>query len=601
MRTIRSMVRGALGVAVAAVMLAAAPGFAAQNALDILSDDAQVVLVVPNPKALSDKLAKFANDFGIPSPEMQDVLGEFKKATGMQNGLREDGPMIVVLTGVTEAVQNQTEPKFVVLAPVTDYAAFVGNFGGDGGAAIAELTMPAGDSGFAKKVGQYAAFGQDKAVVEAYQPANNGTKFKVLMGAMASRYFDGSDVAVLVELSTLGPALQPKVDEGLAEMRAQLNAADPNAAKMMEGMATMYGEAVNAFLRDAQSAVFTADLDDAGIGSSGVVQWRAGSPAAKHFATAPGSNLLSELPRQPYMLAGWVDYKALGLAGLMEKFVAALPEEGPINRGLYADAIPMIRAASGQAFAWYSPQQVMGPGLLSMVNVYQADDAGAFVNATKAYIEKMNNVAMPMGIPDEQGNEQNLTFTTSYQPAVSEMEGVKVDQYALTYNLPPAMMEQMGPMAPMMMMMMGGAGYQGYIAHKDNHVVQTTVVDPMLMTAALQTVGKGQGLGADEALAAARQELPPGLVTEMHISASGIVSTINGFMMMFGGPQLNVDAAVPPISFGMGVQDDALGARYFVPTRTIRYIYDVAMAAQAQMGGIPGGNDDGEGAPPAPF
>lgn len=579
----------------------------AETILDHAPANAEVVIVVPSMKGLSDKLAKLQQALGLPMDEMGDVLGTLKAEAGINAGLKDDGAMMFVLPGLAQAIVAEAdEPPMAVLVEVTDFNAFVGNFGGTAGAGVTKLTMPEGTDAFARQVGNFAVFGPDEAVITAFAPAKSGSAMLKNLGTLGSQYLGKGDAFVFVDIAAMGPALRPKVKEGFDEMIAELKASAPaDQAAMLEGIFAMYFQAIDAILTDGQAGVFALDMNDDGIGLTKAFQAKAGSTLAGYFpgGSGTGEALLKALPKQPYLMALSMDMKAINLAAIFEKVIAAMPADG--DGGwlikMYKDALPMMKMTKGSSWAWYAPpaEQMMGPGLMNMVTLYDTTDGPGYLAASKAYFEGLNNVAIPM----EELGAQPLKFSTTYTPAAMNLEGVSVDQYGMSMALPPELMEQMGPAAGMVMMM-GGLNYNGLLAAKDNRVVMSSSLDAAMMSSAILAAGKGDGLGTEANLAAARANaVPPGGAMEMHISLEGILGTANGFMQMFAGQALPVPADLPPISMGMGVKDGGVAGRMYMPMKSLKGIVDTANAAQAAFGGMGGdgmGEEDPQG-PPPPF
>lgn len=595
----------AVMVLVMATLLAPAGLRAAPAAFDQAPAGAHMILVIPSMKGLSDKLAKLQADLGIPAPEMADLLGTIKAEGGITAGLKDDGAAMLVITDLGAMINGDAvEPPMAIAVEVTDYAAFVGNFQGNAADAVTKLTMPnGGEDGYAKKVGDFAVFGPKEADIVAYQPGNAGSAIAKAAGTLGEGYLSTGDVAMYLDLKALGPILKPKVAEGFDQMMAELEANMPaDQLAMMKGVFGMYRQAIDAVLTDGQALVQTVDFSDEGVGINYILQATPGSGMTKFFpgGTSGGAALLASLPKQPYLIASAFDTKAIDLATLLDKALAAMPEDGGWITKLYKDALPMARMTKANAWAWYAPpagQMMMGPGLMNVVSVYDTTDGPGYLAAAKTYFVGINNTKLP-GMP---GAEPAM-ITSGYTPNASQIEGVNVDQYGMSVQLPPEMMQQMGPAAGMLMMM-GGLNYTGFIAAKGDNVVMSSSLDATMITEAIKAAGTDTGLGSDAALGAARKAaLPPSPAIEAHISVEGIMSAVNPMLQMFAGQALPVPQGLAPISMGVGVEDGGVAARLYLPVKTMKGIADTVQAAQAQMGGgmNKGGADD-EGAAPPPF
>jgi hypothetical protein len=572
-------------------------GHATPAVLDQAPANADLIIVVPSMAGFSQQWGNFIQQLGIPSgPEMTDPLGSIKGEMGLTNGLRDEGAALVVLPDLVSAIQNNAEPTFALLVPVTDYAAFVGNYGGTAGAGVATLTMPDGQPGFAKKLGDYAVLSNQQATVETYQAGNQGAALAELTGSFGKKYLDTADLAVVVNLTKLGPVLGPKLQQSIAQFTQMFDMVmPPGQAQMAKNIYTLYGEAGAAILRDGDGALLALDINEQGLTFNKAVKLKAGSPTAAYFPGGSSTSLLSKLPTQPYFMAWNMNLKALAMDKFMTTMstaLKALPAQGGNAAAgnendlmvkmaaLYDQMLPAAKTMTTTAGAWYAPANpgmVMG-GLLNMVCLTQSDDPQALVAATKQYLTGINNLQMPMG------PNAVMTMTTQYAPNEQQIEGVAVDRYSVQYQVPPEMMQQMQPM----MMMMGGMGYQGYVAAKGKTVVVTTSTDLPQLQSTLTALGHDTGLGSAAGIVAARKALPENPAIEMYISLGGIMDTVGGFMaMMSGQPMPPAPADLPPLSMAMSIDRGSLGSVFHIPLRSAKHVTDTFLQMQAQRMGPP--------------
>ncbi len=600
------------GAAMLALMISAASARAqAPAALNQAPKDAQLVLVIPNLQSFSDKLANLKDQLNLPAPAMDDLLGEFKAEFGMDNGFDDNGSMLVVVEDLATALANGTQPAYVMLIPVTDYAAFIGNFNGQADGGLTALTMPGGQPGFAKQVGGFAVLSPDEIAVESYTPGNDAAGYATKAGKLGGDYLSSGDAALFIDIEAMAPALKPVVAGMLdqAEMQAEMmeqQGFPESQTQSMKMMAQVYGAIADVVLDGADSLVKTFDLNDTGIGFTVAMQTKPGSELARLFpgGSADASQLLAMLPDNPYVFASAIDARAVDFVGLIQKFLGAVPDEGPMVGmvAIYKDMMPMLEQMNGVSSVMYPPDQdaMMAGGFMNALTVYTVKDAAAFVEAQKVYMQKLNGLSVPMGLPMDGGDPPVMTFTTSYTENALEIEGVQVDQYQMQTNFPPEAMMEMGEMAGFMQMFAGG--YNGYVATKGDKVIMTTALDPQLVTAGLAAADAAGGLGSAGPIAKERPAaIPPSGVMENYLSISGVAQTVNAFMGMMGMEPIQPPADLAPIAAGAGAADNGLAFRLYLPVDTIKFIADTAMQMQgAMMGPPPQGGGPG-GPPPAPF
>lgn len=572
-----------------------APAADAAAALEAAPADAHMVVVIPSLSGGSEKLAAMRDALGLEVAELRDVLGRFKTESGAIKGLDDDGAMLIVVPNVSAlTVPGPTKP-ILVITPVTDYDAFISNYEvtTEDGSAVAQLTLPQGQTAYAKRAEGYAILSPVKAAAEAYEPASGaGAEAMVSkLGTTGGKALSTADIAVYFDMQGMAPVLIPLIDVGLQQAHAQADqlaqmGVDDATVRSMKDSYAMYAAVAKTILRDASGGLMTMGLTPKGNAMSFGLQFKTDSPLAKMFpggGNGPGA-MLADLPDKPYIFAGAADAKAMDMGLIVEELLKHLPQEDAGMLEMTRESLPMLKDVKGWAGAFYAPAPGGAMGMFNMLQIAYVDDPAAYIRQTRTQTEKMNGMTMPAGAGGE------MTFNTTYQEKAMEIEGTAVDQYSVTMVLPPDMQQSMMPL----MMIMGGSGYGGYIAAKENAVISTTVTDPNLITAALKAVGTGAGIGADPALAELRKDaLPEGLAMEGYLSFIGIARTANPMMQMFGMPAINVPADLPPVAFGLGVEDQGLTYRIYVPHATVKFLIDEASKFQGAMQGGPGG--------PAPF
>lgn len=585
----------------AVLVLSALPGGRARAdaaaALEAAPAGSHMVLVIRSLSGGSEKLAALNEALGLDAQELGDMLARFKAEAGAINGLDDDGAMLVVVPNISALTAPEQTRPVLVLAPVSDYAAFVGNYGGKAGDdATASLTMPGGQSAFARSSGGYAVLSPNQAAVEAYAPAGGeaAAALATKLGPAGQRALISSDAALFLDIESMAPVLNPLLEVGIAQAEAEADemaqmGVDEQTIRSMKDAFEMYAALARALLRDASSALVALDLSDAGNGLSMTLQFKDDSPLARMF---PGggegpTGMLSDLPDQPYIFAGAIDARAMDVPAMVEAMLEHMPEHDDDEMvALTRQSLPMVRQLKGWAGALYAPAPGGAMGMFNMLQVVYAEDAEQYRAQNRQYLEGMDGLTTPAGA------EGDITFSAMYQDKAMEIEGIAVDQYNVTMQLPPAMQQQMMPM----MMFLGGSGIGGYIATKGDAVVSTTVTDPNLITAGLKAVGRGAGIGTDPTLAEQRRAaLPENLAAEGYLSLAGIIRTANPMLQMFGVPEVQTPADLPPIAFGLGIEDSGLAYRLYVPNATVKFLIDEARNLQNQQ------PQQQRGAQPAPF
>lgn len=599
------------GVACAAVLSLLSPVMAQQAPapLDLVPAGAQMAIIVPSLSGLSQKIAALNNALGLNVPGMADALGEFKQNAGLTQGLRDDGPLVVSLPQITGNPDGGS-PAFLVAVPVSKYGEFVRSLSGNPDNALSELKMPDGQNAFSKNIGGEAGFaiiGAQKALVEGFQ-AGGGAATLASAGKVGARAISGSDVSIVFNVQSMAPTLQPMLQSAMAiaMMEATRGQNDPAMAATQKAITGMYSDALSALLRDTAIAVVGLDLSEAGVGMSWTAQLKPNSYMAGIFTNgSPAAGLITKLPERPYLFAMAMNFGNVNVKQMVTDAMAKLPEAnvgGPVV-GMIRSWLPLMGTIQGLSQAYYVPPGgAVGGSMLQSAGVISTTDARGYIQAFQTQATALNGKQFPMGKPaNPNAPVPAITFTTNYNANAVQVDGVNVDQYQVSFTLPPELAQQAGPAA---MMLMGGNGYTGFIAAANNFVVQTTVPDMQLVKAALASIKDNAGIGAAGPIPAVRAKLPPDAAMEAYVNLGGAVSLANGFLAAFGAPQINVPPDLSPIAMGLGVEQSGLAYRLYVPMDTMKFVKELSMQVGQMRGGAAppaGGGNRGGGAPPAPF
>src|SRR4051794_274002 len=290
------------------------------SGLDQVADNAPGVLKVKNLGQTNKKVAKFAKELGLDQqePALADPLGALKQELKLSKGLNEAGDAAVFMVD-PNAAGGDPGKAVVILIPVSDYKAFVGNFPNP--AVEGEVThVKAADGGpdvYLANWGSYAAVAQAKELL-----GKKPTGLK-LQGA-AAREADAKDAVVIANIPVLKAMALPElknnrekilqdVDKAIANNGAGAQKFGP-LAKVVVGQVLTLAED---FLNDARSASVGLNLTDAGVVATVVTDFIPESRLGKIVAQGKSTEgpLVTGLPanRKYFVLAGGVqDPQAAG-------------------------------------------------------------------------------------------------------------------------------------------------------------------------------------------------------------------------------------------------------------------------------------------------
>ncbi len=581
--------------------------------------DAEVIVIVPNMAATSGKIAQFFEALGLKDlPGVSDPLGMLKAELGLDKGFDEKGAMLISVSGILNAVQQGDEPALALLVPVSDYKAFIGNFDGKEADGLATLSMPHGQEGFAKKIGNYCLMGPSRAAIANYKPAGKSDALAKAVGVIGGRHLAGNDISVYINVKALGAQLRPMLKEAREEAVRNLSFLEgdgegPEAQAMAlgKGMLATVFDSLDAMLRDGDAVVYGADLTNKGVGFTVTAQFREGTPLARMFPGGKGtaSDMTALLPSNPYLMAMSMDLTGIDMQGMIDEFAKRFPKDNWMADVVKSSAalLPRTKRAASIYYAPANAAAIMAGGL-STVSVMDTTNGAGYTKATKSYFDDFAKIKMDLGEVD--GVKMNFGFTTTYKenalsPEAAANVGAKVDEYVIKLDMPKELVDQIGEAGNMVGMMLRTAGY---VATVDDTVMMTSTIDTNLLKVGVDTIKKKNGLGTTSLIKQVRENgLPANANYEVYINLASLTQLINQGMalaQMFGVPelegvpQIEVPNNLPPLAVGGQIENGGMSMRAYVPMPVIAWIKDTAMKFQ---GGDAAPPDRRPGAQPAPF
>jgi len=576
-----------------------------QKVLDLVSADAEAVILVPSIAQLNADIAKMNRDFGLQRPELQDVFSVMKTEMGAIEGLDDSGPMLVLMPRIIEMIEKQAaqqgphqqEPPFLLLLPVKDYPAFLSNYGVNNPIGVQEITFPSGQGAFTKQAGSFAVLGSVKEQVTAYAPANSGAAWVDKVGKVNQQDLNSGDIIFLVNVKAMQPALNDKMAELSKQMEKEMSADMAEAElAMTKPILDLYMDGLEAVVRDSESYMSTLSLDDAGFAMTSNFQFTPGTKSAKMIGNGGNSTpALAWLPQQNYLMAYAMDLSGIDMTSMVKAILDAMPaqadagELAPIIK-IYEESLPLVAQTKAAGWAWYASDQqaMMQPGgMFKTVTVSQSDDAPALKQAYQKYMQAMGDMKLPA---DPNNPNAQMGFNVTYTPNALQMEGVSVDQFQMQMDMPPEVMQQLGPMAGMM------SSYSGFVTTKGDYVVMTTSIDTQLLASALKGIDQADGIGAGDTISQLRGAgISSEPVMQGYISLQGIAQAAGPFAMMAGIPPIAVPADVPPIAVTLDAGQGGANYKLLLPAKTIKFVSDTTLQIMQQM------QQQGGGGEPAPF
>ncbi len=576
------------------------------QAVKQLPADTLVLLKVTNLKQTSDKVNKLLNTLGVAQlAGIQDPLEMVKAEMGITKGLKEDGEMVFAYidpksTGVDE------DESMVILLPVSDYQAFLGNFGEVKTEGAVSEGKIKNDPAFIAQWGEYAALSPIKAMI-ATAPASALVIAEALGGDMTK-----SDAIVYANIEKLRPLLMPQIEkaksEGIAEMERELagNEQQKKFAPVAKAAATQGFGAIEAFFRDSNAAAISINLSDEGIALNVIANFVPGTYLGKTVASVKGTDeaLVKGLPAGEYLLYGGMtmDSDAAGqvlvdFAGpIVKAFADAQPEQAGQADKLMAASLQYLKAAKRSSFGLVAPAGQLGQeAILQMVQVTTGDPA-----AIKDSVKTMAEIQGQLFGQMQQG-------TMTYTEGAKTVGGVAFDQATVKLDTtPPAAAANETPeqaqarqratraaaqMQQAMAMIYGPGGMNQYNAVVgDKFIVGSGVTDELLGKLVDSAKADTDLLATKAYVQPVTRALPANRCAVVYIPLDQWAKTGTTYAGMMGFPvQLQLPPDLPPIGVAVTTQGPQLRIESFIPVDLLQSLIAAGMQAAGGAGAAGGG------------
>lgn len=584
--------RRVLGTATALVAVWVA-GFVNAQSINSVPDNAVVIVKIKNLQDASTKLGTLFSDWGLvkTAPMLSDPLAALQGVSSIEKGLKADGEAVFYIAN--PAAQMQDGQPFVILVPVTDYAAFLGNFpDAETKGEITSITMPGEqqEPGFVAKWGNHAALSPSRTLVSARPQSTK-------VSGVAGDQFTGRDVVAYVNFDAFRNQAMGMMGFARGWAADQLDQAlqgKPDAAQYAPLARVALNQAITGlehFLNETKAITFGFDLARDGIQMTYLAEFKPDTyigDMVKQW-TVPQGSLTKGLPAGGYALVGGQALDTKVITQLIDDVTGPIVAEAKALEGEqgkaiaklvvdYVDASRAYTAASPSAsFALGASKNELGKGPLFEYLVVAHGDAKKALDAWSKMLATQNEFMKLFQV----GAAEPMA-AIKFKPNALNVDGVSF----LETNTIAAADE--GPEAELARKLYGSTSMKLYMGSvSDGALLVTTQSDNAELKTLIAASRSNQDPVAGQALSKeVTAKLPANPSIVMYAHADGILALASKASEAFAGSplQMKVEGAAP-FALSMSTQGTAIRYDAYVPSSMVKAVVQAVMAESTKPAG----------------
>lgn len=586
--TRRAIGRRVIGTAALATLMLA--GWARADVMEQVPSNSLMVFKVTKMNDMSTKLGKLMTDWGVTNvqPDAGDPLATFKKEMKISAGLKEDGDAAFAFIS-PKATNVKDGKSMIVVLPVSDYKAFIGNF--EGATTEGDITTV--------KIGNEE---KDSFVTDSYIVNRDGYAVISPVKELVEKKFDAVlklEGATLKEVQRHDavlyaniPAIKEEVNDdfakgrekALAEIEQNLSAEGNEAyVPLAKAAMTQVFAVGEAYLRDSKSATLGVTMGEKGINFTMLTDFKPDSYCGQLAAGMKSTDapLLKGLPDHRYIYYAGSKYDPAVISKALNDLSKPIMDE--LAKVDNADLKEVTKLADqmklavakfkGGTVGMVFPEDISRDALISQIAVYDGggqessdflDSVGKFLpDAVKHMAEKQAKEAGAANADPQMKINFNDKFKT--------IDGINFHNVGFVMPMP-----QNNPMLPQLMKVMYGQDGPGmtYGVTGDKLVYYSGLSDETVTKFITATKNGDEGQAKKELVQSVASQLPKERWMELYFHPDEMINMmvtgVNQFMPGMVNMELPADLA--PIGMTVGGEGSTMRMDVYVPTNTVSQI-----------------------------
>jgi hypothetical protein len=584
------------------------------QAMKLIPGNALIVYKVSDLEATSKKIGDLCGAMGLTAmnPDLADPLGTWCKQKGINAGLNRSGDLAVALLDPT-AVGGDMSNSPMIIVPVSDYAAFLGNFPGastQGDISTVHFNGPDSRPVYMVHWGDYAVASPFQATV-AQQPTTS-----LEIGALAQKELDTKDFVVFANVKALRMMATPQIEKFRLTAAQQIDQQAASGQKLgtmdMSKIAPVAKVAVNQilnlaeeFLNDMDDATVSANIGTDGIGETMIMDFLPDSKLGKLVAQSKmtDESLLSGLPDGKYLVYGGSVSNPEQSTQLLSDFVDPIEQAisglGP-DFSSFSDAIDafksLMQSQTGERFGLIAPMGTLGQDPLLQAIAINPGDSKTMLNATHKMTDAYQAAMKQLGLDQQAG-------TTTVTAAAKTVDGVTFDEFQTVLNMNGQTPQQMQAMQ-FMMFLYGPNGPTKYVGAVNDQALLTFmgVSDPTV-TATIEAIKSNDDpLARNQTLKTVNAQLPTQRLSVIYVPLDQWATTGLNYAKQFASMDMGVKIPedLPPLGMAFSADGAALRVDAYLPSQLVQNLTQAGLQVFMAMHGPPnpGGQPPQQGGGP---